>query len=526
MQTGRLFSPRFFKNNFEKIIKKNSSFSDIKNSDKLSKTNGLHNITISEKGDKHLTANLIDSLYTGAKVGAVNDVAIKKTSGQASFTDVMDAQTGKNVEPTKAQENTPTDKPVKVDSYKNEISDRRDQISTQKTETADHETVVDKTAAATEKIAEKVCVEFDITDEELTEAMEVLGLTMVDLLNPDCLKQLLMEVSDAPDSLSLLTNAELYDGMKQVMEFAQETVVNLQNDINIDDAELMNLLQDEGFAAEVTEAVANNEAQVSISTETEVPVFATDRKEVKEDEDVPEKEKSFSKVSVEVTKEDPVRVSAPAAKTITQQAAKEHFEKQQNDAFFAERAGVSETVPSDNPFPTVADVVETVANFSDMNYDPSDIANQVNDFVKVNFNNETTSMELMLHPASLGTVNVQLTSNNGVVTAHLTVQNEAVKAALETQLITLQDTFVAQGQKVEAVEVSVANYNMDNMQQQMQQQMQQNSGQNGQERGYSVRGIRRNINLNDFSEEMEMTEEEQISAEMMKANGNSVDFTA
>lgn len=135
-------------------------------------------------------------------------------------------------------------------------------------------------------------------------------------------------------------------------------------------------------------------------------------------------------------------------------------------------------------------------------------------------------MELQLHPASLGTVNLQINSNGGVVSAHILVQNEAVRSALEGQLVQLLQTFEEQGQRVEAIEVSVAGYDLD-------RSLNQGSDTGSNERkDRSTEGVsrtsRRSINLNELDEEdfEELTEEEQLEAEIMTANGTSVDFKA
>ena len=149
---------------------------------------------------------------------------------------------------------------------------------------------------------------------------------------------------------------------------------------------------------------------------------------------------------------------------------------------------------------------------------------QVTQSIRVNYSAETTSMEMQLHPASLGTVNMNIASTNGVVTAHILVENEAVKAALESQLITLQQTFEDQGMKVEAVEVTVANYDLN--------KGNSSDTENGNSERESARagrvGTRRRINLNDLEEAdiEDLDEDEQIAADMMARSGNSVDYTA
>ncbi len=164
-------------------------------------------------------------------------------------------------------------------------------------------------------------------------------------------------------------------------------------------------------------------------------------------------------------------------------------------------------------------VVETVTTYS--NDTANSIMSQVTESIRVNYTPDTTSMELQLHPASLGTVNMNIASTNGVVTAHILVENDAVKAALESQLLTLQQTFDEQGMKVEAVEVAVANYDLN-------KGNENGAGEDAQKQNASAGRIsrRRNINLNDLDEEdmEDLSEEEQISADMMARSGNSMDY--
>lgn len=132
-------------------------------------------------------------------------------------------------------------------------------------------------------------------------------------------------------------------------------------------------------------------------------------------------------------------------------------------------------------------------------------------------------MELQLHPASLGNVKVQLTSAGGVLTAVFTTENEAVKAALESQLIQLKENFAEQGLKVESVEVNVSAQGFERSLDQQKQE------QNRFEDSRSKKGSRR-IRLSG-TEDVEdvlnedMTADDRIVADMMIRNGNTVDYT-
>lgn len=88
----------------------------------------------------------------------------------------------------------------------------------------------------------------------------------------------------------------------------------------------------------------------------------------------------------------------------------------------------------------------------------ANIVEQVVNHVRIRVLPQTTSMELQLNPESLGRVNLNVTSQNGMATATLTVQNQVAKEALESQLTVLRENLESQGLKVDAVEVNVSEF--------------------------------------------------------------------
>lgn len=149
--------------------------------------------------------------------------------------------------------------------------------------------------------------------------------------------------------------------------------------------------------------------------------------------------------------------------------------------------------------------------------DTQNIMNQIMDYMRVQVKADMTQMELQLNPASLGTVNINITSKAGVITAQFLTQNETVKAAIESQIVQLKNSFEEQGLKVEAVEVTVASHSFErnlngdgNGQQQMQ---------DGKKKG------NRKVNLNGPAMEEEPATEEEEPA-IMGMEGSTVSFTA
>ena len=152
-----------------------------------------------------------------------------------------------------------------------------------------------------------------------------------------------------------------------------------------------------------------------------------------------------------------------------------------------------------------------------------DIMNQIMDYMKFQLKPGMDQLEMQLHPESLGTVHIQLSSKGGEITAQFHVQNEAVKAAIESQIATLQESFKEQGIKVEAVQVTVENHGFE-------RNLWQGQGQEEHAASDRNRKSHRRINLNDLDIdallEENASEEDLLAAQMMAANGNTVDYTA
>lgn len=142
------------------------------------------------------------------------------------------------------------------------------------------------------------------------------------------------------------------------------------------------------------------------------------------------------------------------------------------------------------------------------------IVDQVVNQVKIRMMPETTSMELMLHPESLGRVSLQVTAAGGATKAMLIVENQMAKEALESQMITLKETFEEQGLKVDAVEVTVSEFGLDHQERQDQQD---------QKNGAKRRRFRLDAGAEDST--AEGTDVQMVQAERRDVN-SVVDYTA
>lgn len=167
-------------------------------------------------------------------------------------------------------------------------------------------------------------------------------------------------------------------------------------------------------------------------------------------------------------------------------------------------------------------MVEVTQTVVQTRVDVEDILRQVSQMTRVFVSQAESSIEMQLNPANLGKIYLQVVSREGVITAQIAAQNEAVKEALESQVAVLKENMNQQGMKVEAIEVTIASHEFErNL-----EQNQQNAAREQQEEE-AAKGGRRNLNLNSL-DEMEglMSEEESLAAKIMAEQGNSMDITA
>ena len=154
--------------------------------------------------------------------------------------------------------------------------------------------------------------------------------------------------------------------------------------------------------------------------------------------------------------------------------------------------------------------------------DAEEILSQVKDQIKANFTGEMTELQMQLNPENLGTVNLSVASRGGNVTAQLHVQNDSVLQALEAQIAQIKESLEAQGVKVNAIEVMVSSHGFE-------QNLEQGNDSNDQQEevNENLRKATRKLNLNGgLTDEIieELDEAEALSAEMMAADGNSMDY--
>lgn len=425
------------------------------------------------------------------------------------------------------------------------LSTKDDRIPkvTGKTDDADMQKVDQAVEEFAKEVQQEVKELLGVDDAQLEAAMKELGLTYQDLMDPVNLANLVMNLTGEEDQLGLLMNADFQELMQNVEVLSK----NLLQELGMTPQEAAEVFaQLEQNAAQITEEVPQQMQEVTDTQADVLKVQQTDDVQITEQKsqvtgltetnaaatESVESDGNVQNVEEPVSQEVRVENDQTASQQEGQQEeAPENCMTTEDDASLLQQNDTTEkSIFTEHTFQQTVQTIRTdnitaaptTTVPQNVVFNTLDVIRQVSEFTRVMYQGDTTSMEMQLNPENLGKIYVQVTAKEGVVTAHLAVQNEIVKEALENQTIQLRENMNQQGIKVEAVEVTIASHEFErNL-----EQNQQGSAQDEQ-REQASKSPRRNISMNQLDELSGlMSEEEMLVAKIMRDNGNSVDFTA
>ena len=376
------------------------------------------------------------------------------------------------------------------------------------------EEVSDELQEFEQKVLDVVSEEFGVEKEEIMAVLEKMGLSVMDLLNPQNLVSFVMELTGLTAKEDLLLN----DSFLNIMSSMDSMKKELMTELNVTPEGLEKLV-------ELMEQVNPEEVTFAeqLVDEVEQAVKGIDENlnqtvDVKEDaEAVENAETEETIVQTEIVKEE----NADFAES-------EGFferntsDKSENNRFAENNQQSNESFMSMNSNVNSMQTIDNSQMSSYLNTNTMEIIKQIVEQVKVNVTTEAKTMEMQLNPENLGKIHVSISEENGVINAQFTATNELVKEALEAQLATLRENLNQAGVKVDAIEVTVETH-------QFESNLEQNHKREENEGAYKEELVqkRRNLNMNSLDELSGlMTEEERLVAQIMKDNGNSVDLTA
>ena len=461
-----------------------------------------------------MTANMVQGFgQISAGVPKVSNAA--KSQEDSGFMDVLKESTAKNdadlgsgnddkLKKTAAEVAAQSDKPVgktektgKADDAAKEVDAKDETEAIEETKAADIEATEEPDAEemkavleALASVVQSIADTLNVPVEAVKESIENLNLDVTDVLDTKNIPLIVADVNNLSDVSEIMMDENLSEDVKELIGEVNETLDGLAREIGSTVEELKADI--DRFAGERMSTDYSNRSynESEVVTENRIdsaanptPVIEVEGKNNTGDD--------------------------------TQGRAKSDGDSGNNNTL-----NFAQTVIDNLKAVTEARVNENTSDFG-RTISAQDIYEQVMSNLKLTMKADMTQMEMELHPASLGNVRVQVAAKDGVITASFTTENESVKAALETQVLTLKNQLEEQGIKVEAVEVTVGSHAFE-------RNLSENGEGSGNPEGENNKSKPRSIDLSRLSEDdiESLGDEDRVTADMMAREGNTVNYLA
>lgn len=418
-----------------------------------------------------------------ADLGSGNDDKLKKTAAEVA------AQSDKPV--------GKTEKTGKADDAAKEVDAKDETEAIEETKAADIEATEEPDAEemkavleALASVVQSIADTLNVPVEAVNESIENLNLDVTDVLDTKNIPLIVADVNNLSDVSEIMMDENLSADVKELIGEVNETLDGLAREIGSTVEELKADI--DRFAGERMSTDYSNRSYNESETVTETRIDSA---------------------------ANPTPVIEVEGKNNTgddtQGRAKSDGDSGNNNTL-----NFAQTVIDNLKAVTEAKVNENTNDFG-RTISAQDIYEQVMSNLKLTMKADMTQMEMELHPASLGNVRVQVAAKDGVITASFTTENESVKAALETQVLTLKNQLEEQGIKVEAVEVTVGSHAFE-------RNLSENGEGSGNPEGENNKSKPRSIDLSRLSEDdiESLGDEDRVMADMMAREGNTVNYLA
>lgn len=476
------------------------------------------------------------------------------------------------------------------------------------------------TKEVSSQIVEKVTEDLDITEDKLCEIMQMLGITAMDLLQPENLTALFanaagiennpqelvlnsdftglyadvmdiasknqalleavsnMEVLETPQELETFTepgnpdqgntvlsgedmaNVQISDlagetegavskqyqtkseiiGTSEIADTSETIAATVSENIGTSDntpaSASENIAASETTAATVVEERSMSETAATAVSETQGALEAA----TAETSNISETVVSSESIDASETKAQPADTKKDrtglADDALSQQAGDESdslkLEKQamkadlNSDSSSEERSfgdknenSVLHTMINEQTQPEgVFEAFDVQPKYTSVN--TTEIIRQIVDQISIANTTGESVIEMQLNPENLGKLYINVTEKNSEITARIAVSNEAVKNALESQMATLRENLQDANIRVNDVEITIATHEFE-------RNLEQNAGnENGRQGGQQYTHQSSNNGGNGSGQNETASDEARLTAQIMRDNGNSVDFMA
>ena len=432
------------------------------------------------------------------------------------------------------------------------------------------------TKRVSSQIVEKVTEDLDITEDKLCEIMQMLGITSMELFQPENLTALFANATGIENNpQELVLNSDFTGLYADVMDIASQNQALLEAVSNmevLENPQVLEIFTEPDNPGEINTASAEEDiAKVQISDvtdETEEPVFqqpqvkseaigTSETISASEDNTVSGSQGMLETAEVEASNISETAVSSEsidlsetemqptdskrdrtdlAEDTLSQQVSDETVslksEKQvmktdlNSDSSSDERSfddksenRVLHTMINEQMQPEgVFEAFDVQPKYTSVN--TTDIIRQIVDQISIAKTTGESVIEMQLNPENLGKLYINVTERNSEITARIAVSNETVKNALESQMAALRENLQDANIRVNDVEITIATHEFE-------RNLEQNAGnENGRQDGQQFTHQSSSNGGNRTGHNEAASDEAGLAAQIMRDNGNSVDFMA
>ena len=269
-----------------------------------------------------------------------------------------------------------------------------------------------------------------LDDDQMDAILAAMGITVLQLLDPQILQQFVLTAEGAGDITDMLTSEMMLADYQMILQqFAQmpegvSEILAQMEPVSEDDANLQGILQ------ELT-AVKPEQAPVVSDGEVLQKAVNTQEPAILSQTSSSDSSKTMSGESNASSTESFVQTSQPQTDASVEAVPfAQQFDLQ----------GAREVQDAPMPNQSVQIIEQIVRQ------------------IRVSVTDTTSTMEMQLNPERLGKVLLTISAKEGMMTANFTVQTEEARLALESQMYQLRDTLEQKEIKVEAVSISVSDF--------------------------------------------------------------------
>lgn len=449
-----------------------------------------------------------------SQTGNAADKLKSKDKAPGMFADLMNLASANPDTITKAADDTLTKKDANVvkradtnvsdgkkqtdlNKYtKTDVKSETTHVSGEKTNQSETPQETDEIDLKAQLLSVKLKKLLNVDDETLENLLQTTGVLIQDLLDPTAMQDFILQVNDAT-SVDLLIDESLNNLVQQALQLLNDVLTESTGTGNTEVYPDEMVFQGDTASAQTEEQpAAGTEKMQMVETEAEPAAHITpENKTIQTDAKGSGIETDNAEVQITVQTENAGDTDASA-----------DWMKQNADDVIS---NLNQAMTQAATGPALTETYDTVVS-------QTDIVRQVVDEIKLNLSKDVTSMTLQLNPEQLGKVQIHVTTKNGVMQAQIIAETEAARNAVESGLSLLKEAFDNRDLKVDAIEVMVGTQDyFENGEAQTQADAE--SGRENQRK--RVTGI----NLQADSDD-EISENQKLESEMMKAQGNQVSY--